>query len=139
MLGDTGEFRGNKGTAREGGLRIPFIIRWPGRVKAGAVDSENVIAGYDWLPSVCSLAGVKAVPDDLDGEDVSDIWLGATRRRENPLFWKAGGNHAMREGKWKYFLPWELSNCTVVIHGAPQPPPWIYQFRAETTDTLPKP
>ena len=107
MLGDTGEFRGNKGTAREGGLRIPFIIRWPGRVKAGAVDSENVIAGYDWLPSICSLAGVKAVPDDLDGEDVSDIWLGATRKRQNPLFWQAAGNHAMREGRWKYFLPWD--------------------------------
>ena len=107
MLGDTGEFRGNKGTVREGGLRIPFIIRWPGHVKAGAVDSESVIAGYDWLPSICSLAGVTAVPDDLDGEDVSDIWLGARRERHNPLFWKAAGNHAMREGRWKYFLPWD--------------------------------
>jgi len=107
MLGDTGVFRGNKGTIREGGLRIPFIIRWSGRVKAGVVDSENVIAGYDWLPSICRLAGAKGVPDDLDGEDVSDIWLGVTRERKGPLFWKAGGNHAVREGKWKYYLPFD--------------------------------
>lgn len=107
MVGDAGVFRGNKGTVREGGLRIPFIIRWPSRIQAGVVDSENVIAGYDWLPSICSLADVEAVPDDLDGEDVSDIWLGATRNRQNPLFWKAAGTHAMREGKWKYYLPWD--------------------------------
>jgi len=106
MVGDAGVFRGSKGTALEGGLRIPFIIRWPGRVKAGVVDTENVIAGYDWLLSICSLAGVTDVPDDLDGEDVSDIWLGATREHQKPLFWKAGGNHVIREGKWKYYLPW---------------------------------
>ncbi len=71
------------------------------------MDSENVVAGYDWLPSNRSLAGVKAVPDDLDGEDVSDIWPGANRKRQGPLFGKAGGNHAMREGKWKFYLPWD--------------------------------
>jgi len=104
MLGDTGVFRGNKGTALEGGLRIPFIIRWPGRVKAGVVNTDNVIAGYDWLPSVCALAGVTDVPNDLDGEDVSDIWLGATRKRQKSLFWKGSPGFAIREGKWKYYL-----------------------------------
>ena len=73
MLGDAGPFRGNKGTILEGGLRVPFIIRWPARIKAGVVDSEHVIGGIDWLPSICSLAGVTNVPDDLDGENVSDI------------------------------------------------------------------
>jgi len=104
MLGDTGVFRGNKGTLREGGLRIPFIIRWPGHVKAGVVDNENVIAGYDWLPSICSLAGVKDVPNDLDGEDVSDIWLGATRKRKEPLLWGGRTWSGIRDGKWKYYL-----------------------------------
>ena len=104
MLGDTGAFRGNKGTIREGGLRVPFIIRWPGRVQAGVVDSENVIAGIDWLPSICRLAGVNAVPSDLDGEDVSDIWLGATRKRRKPLFWKGVKGPGVRDGNWKYYL-----------------------------------
>ena len=54
MLGDTGVFRGNKGTVYDGGLRILFI-RWPGKVKAGVVDSTNVIGGIDRLPSICKL------------------------------------------------------------------------------------
>jgi len=106
MLGDAGVFRGNKGTVREGGVRVPFIIRWPGHVKAGVVDTENVIGGVDWLSSICSLAGVTDVPDDLDGEDVSDIWLGETRKREKPLLWNSVGHPgpAIRDGKWKYYL-----------------------------------
>ncbi len=110
MLGDTGVFRGNKGTLREGGLRIPFIIRWPGHVKAGVVDNENVIAGVDWLSSICSLAGVTDVPNDLDGEDVSDIWLGATRKRKEPLLWMGHLGPAIRDGKWKYYLSMNREN-----------------------------
>ena len=106
MLGDAGVFRGNKGTVYEGGLRVPFIVRWPGHIQAGVVDSENVIGGIDWLPTICSLAGVTNVPNDLDGEDVSDVWLGATRSREKSLLWNSGDNPgvAIRDGKWKYYL-----------------------------------
>jgi len=106
MLGSASVFRGNKGTVREGGVRVPFIIRWPGQVQAGVVDSENVIGGIDWLPSICSLAGVTNVPNDLDGEDVSDIWRGATRPRQKPLLWDSVGHPgpAIRDGKWKYYL-----------------------------------
>jgi N-acetylgalactosamine-6-sulfatase len=106
MLGDTGVFRGNKGTVYDGGLRVPLIIRWPGKVKANCVDTENVIGGIDWLPSICKLAGVKDIPTDLDGEDVSDIWLGATRERTKPLLWKGGENPGttIREGKWKCYV-----------------------------------
>lgn len=106
MLGDAGVFRGNKGTVYDGGLRVPFIIRWPGKVKANVVDTENVIGGIDWLPSICKLAGVTDIPDDLDGEDVSDIWLGANRKRTKPLVWNSGGNPgtAIRDGKWKCYV-----------------------------------
>jgi len=104
MLGDAGEFRGNKGTVSEGGLRVPFIIRWPGKVNAGVVDKENVIGGIDWFPAICSLTGVTSLPDDLDGEDVSDIWLGATRKRQKPLFWNGEPGTTIREGKWKYYV-----------------------------------
>ena len=43
------------------------------------------------------------MPDDLDGEDVSDIWLGAARQRQKPLFWRGSAGPAVREGKWKYY------------------------------------
>jgi arylsulfatase A-like enzyme len=105
LLGNTGPFRGSKGSSQEGGLRVPFIVRWPGKVKANFVDTENVIGGIDWLPTICSLAGVKDIPDDLDGEDVSDIWLGATRKRTKPLLWGPREPGAtIRDGKWKYYV-----------------------------------
>ena len=65
------------------------------------MDTNHVIGGVDWLSSICSLAGV-AVPDDLDGEDVSDIWLGAARKRQKPLFWNGDPGATIRDGKWKY-------------------------------------
>jgi N-acetylgalactosamine-6-sulfatase len=108
MLGYAGQFRGGKHDQYEGGTRVPFIIRWPGRVKAERVDSSNVCSFVDWLPTLCSIAGIEELPLQLDGEDVSDIWLGADRERMKPLFWKSsatGSTPAMRVGKWKLHLP----------------------------------
>jgi arylsulfatase A-like enzyme len=107
MLGYAGEFRGGKHDQHEGGVRAPFIVRWPGKVKAGHVDSENVISGMDWLPTLARIAGVTELPAKLDGEDVTDIWLGATRERTSPLFWKTSTNRrsaSMRHGNWKLHL-----------------------------------
>jgi arylsulfatase A-like enzyme len=102
LIGYSGPFRDGKHKIFEGGLRVPFIIRWPGEVKANCVDSENVFCGVDWLPSVCKLAGVEA-PTDIDGEDVSDMWLGAKRARRKPLIWNGYPGPSIREGKWRYY------------------------------------
>ncbi len=104
MLGYAGKFRGGKHSLYEGGTRVPFIIRWPGHVKAGRVDGQNVCSFIDWLPTLCALTGVEDLPPDLDGEDRSDIWLGADRPRGKPLFWKTsstGSTPVLRDGKWK--------------------------------------
>lgn len=104
MLGYAGEFRGGKHTQLEGGLRVPFIIRWPGKVKAGRVETESVCSFIDWLPTIAKITGIKDIPTGLDGEDISDIWLGKSREREKALFWKVSSKSAlpsMREGKWK--------------------------------------
>lgn len=108
MLGYAAEFRGGKHSQYEGGTRVPFIIRWPGHVNAGRVDSTNVSSFIDWMPTLCSIAGIEDLPQQLDGEDISDIWLGADRQRNRPLFWKTsstGSTPAMRDGKWKLHLP----------------------------------
>ena len=105
MLGYAGPFRGGKHEQYEGGVRVPFIIRWPGHVKPGRVDQSNVCSFIDWLPTLASIAGIEELPEQLDGEDISDIWLGKTRERTKPLFWKtsaAGSTPAVRDGKWKY-------------------------------------
>ena len=107
MLGSAGIYRGGKHTQYEGGTRVPFIIRWPGHVQAGRVNSENVCSFIDWMPTLCAIAGIEELPQQLDGEDVSDIWLGDKRQRSKPLFWRAsasGGSPAIRDGKWKLHL-----------------------------------
>lgn len=107
MLGYAGQFRGGKHEQYEGGTRIPFIIRWPDKVKAGRVDTTNVCSFIDWLPTLCAIACIDELPSDLDGEDITDAWLGADRQRTKPLFWKVsstGSAPAIRDGKWKLHL-----------------------------------
>lgn len=108
MLGYAGELRGGKHNMYEGGVRVPFIIRWPGHVPAGRVDDKSLICGIDWLPTLCRLADAKLPSNDFDGEDVSDIWLGKSRSRTKPLFWKTSNVRsevAMLDGQWKLFVP----------------------------------
>ncbi|HEY9174404.1 MAG TPA: sulfatase-like hydrolase/transferase [Verrucomicrobiae bacterium] len=115
-VGSAGPFRGRKRSLYEGGVRMPFIVRWPGKIPAGRVDSQSVVTGVDWLPTVCQLAGVKAPPGHvLDGEDVSDILLGHSRPRKTPLLWEwrfhifgepfhRSPILAIRDGDWKLLL-----------------------------------
>jgi N-acetylgalactosamine-6-sulfatase len=102
LLGSAGVLRGNKHLIYEGGVRIPWIVKWPNRVAAGKVDESSVVAGVDLLPTLCKIAGVEVDDPAIDGEDVSDIWLGSGRQRVRDLFW-VGPNPrvAIRRGKWK--------------------------------------
>lgn len=105
MLGYAGGLRGGKHTQYEGGVRSPFIVRWPGKVPAGKINSSSVISGMDWLPTLCSIADIKINKDKFDGEDISDIWTGSNRTRDSALFWKSNNRNAavsMRDGKWKF-------------------------------------
>lgn len=117
-VGNTGPLRARKRSMYEGGIRTFGLVRWPGHVPAGRRDETSVTGGVDLLPTLCKLAGVE-VPASIqpDGEDVSDIWLGASRPRTKPLHWEwlfnvAGGKGggylppmlAVRDGDWKLFV-----------------------------------
>jgi len=115
-IGDTGPFRGRKRSIYEGGIRMPFIVRWPGHTPAGKVDNTSIVAGVDWLPTICSLSGVK-LPGDLkpDGEDMSAALLGKSKQRTRPLMWEwrfrivgdmahKSPMVAIRDGKWKLLM-----------------------------------
>ena len=108
LLGSAGPLRERKHSLHDGGIRLPFIVRWPGHVPAGRVDEKSVIAGVDWLPTLCALAGARVEADKFDGEDVSDIWLGKERERKKDLFWKASRPHSptvIRRANWKLYQP----------------------------------
>ena len=114
--GSVGPLRGCKASLYEGGIRVPFIAWWPGKVPQGKVDDQTVISGVDLLPTFCNLAGI--IPDrnlDLDGEDMSQALLGKPRERSAPLMWEyrfsPWGRHiqkspmlAMRDGAWKLMM-----------------------------------
>ncbi|HSA08754.1 MAG TPA: sulfatase-like hydrolase/transferase [Candidatus Paceibacterota bacterium] len=115
-IGSAGPFRGRKRSLYEGGVRTPFIARWPGRIPTGRVDNTSVVAGVDVLPTLCKLAGAP-LPAGLkpDGEDVGDILCGQARPRALPLFWEwrfgivgepfhRSPILAVREGDWKLLL-----------------------------------
>jgi len=108
-MGFPGPFRGGKHDQYEGGIRIPFIVRWPGHVPAGRVDERSVISGADWLPTLCALTGTKINAADFDGEDASAAWLGKGEHvRTKPLVWKTSTPQSagtIREGRWKLHHP----------------------------------
>ncbi len=95
-MGYNGIHRGGKHGMYEGGVRVPWIVRWPGHVPANRVDEKSVISGADFLPTLCALTGVKIDIRDFDGEDASAAWLGtADHVRTKPLFGKPARRAAM--------------------------------------------
>ena len=99
-----GELRGLKGSLYEGGIRVPLVARWPGKIPAGQV-SDLPSAFWDIMPTCAAVAGVKA-PDDIDGLSLLPTLLGQPERQEKHkyLYWEFaayGGQQALRSGDWK--------------------------------------
>jgi arylsulfatase A-like enzyme len=104
--------RAGKGTAYEGGVRVPFIVRWPGVTKAGSTCHVPVI-GMDVYPTVLEIAGVKP-PKAIDGLSIVPLLQGATRIGRDVLYWHYPHYHSMgatpygavREGDLRY-IEWQ--------------------------------
>lgn len=116
-VGSTGGLRGRKAKLFEGGVRVPFIVRWPGHTPAGSKNDSTTITAIDLLPTICAAAGVK-LPEDHqgDGENLLAAFEGKSVQRKKPLFWKAPGagrdvdnwcQWSMREGDWKLYADQE--------------------------------
>lgn len=115
-----GPFRGMKGNVYEGGIRVPMIARWPGRIRAGTV-SEHVGYFPDLLPTFAELGGAQAhIPAPIDGISFVPTLLSKPGQKQHDfLYWAAAGNkqdtlaQAVRWGQWKAIRPkpnaaWEL-------------------------------
>jgi len=104
FFNSVGPLRGLKGSLYEGGIRVPMIVRWPGKIKAGTV-SEHLAAHYDALATLADIAGAKA-PNDTDGISFVPTLLSRPdkQKKHDYLFWDFagyGGQLAVRMGKWK--------------------------------------
>lgn len=107
--GHAGPLRGAKASTWEGGIRVPAILRWPGKVPAGRENSA-IVASLDVMPTFAALAGADdAIPNDriIDGIDQSKLWLGKneTGNRNQFLYYELHELQAIREGPWKLRLP----------------------------------
>lgn len=104
--GSAGPLRDKKGSVWEGGIRVPGILRWPGKTKAGTV-SEEPICGVDFLPTVCAMTGLQPPRDRvIDGASWLPVLENGKVERKTPLYWHfnrafGGPKVAMRIGDWK--------------------------------------
>ncbi|MBN1422229.1 MAG: sulfatase-like hydrolase/transferase [Planctomycetes bacterium] len=131
-VGSAGPLRGRKRSLYEGGVRMPLIVRWPGRVPAGAVDDVSVVAGVDFLPTVCAIAGLPVPAGHaLDGEDRSPVLRGAAGPRAKPIHWewrfRVAGHVwnqspmlSIRDGDWKLLMNPDRSR--VELYDIPRDP-----------------
>jgi N-acetylgalactosamine-6-sulfatase len=113
-VGSSGGLRGEKRSLFEGGVRVPFLVRWPGRTPAGAINDTTAFTAVDLLPTLSAAAGI-TLPSDYrgDGEDLLAALKGQLVKRTKPIFWdwtgKAADPHwwprlAVRDGDWKLLL-----------------------------------
>ncbi len=104
--GSAKPLREGKGTAFDGGVREPFVARWPGKIPAGVVNRQPAMT-IDLLPTIAKLAGAAMPKERIDG---LDIWpLLTTRNTQSPhdalYFYWGRELHAVRSGRWKLHLP----------------------------------
>lgn len=123
----TNSERGAKNSLFEGGIKMPFIVSWPAKIKPGMVDNETVLNSVDILPSLSAIIGATLPAGfDYSGEDMSNAFLGIhSQKREKDMMWDFGRNNffrkpeqfynqsqhlAIRRGNWKLLINSDSSN-----------------------------
>ncbi|WP_295122904.1 sulfatase [uncultured Chitinophaga sp.] len=117
--GSAGGFREGKGTTWEGGTRVPCIVRWPGKVAQGQVDSR-LFTNMDLLPTIAALAGAPLPAKKIDGLDFSKLLLGKSPSAVRDVFYyyyDVNSLRGVRYKNWKLVLPHNSQSYLAGIHG----------------------
>jgi arylsulfatase A-like enzyme len=113
--GSSGPLREGKGTTWEGGVRVPCIARWPGRIPAGTVCDEPAMT-IDFLPTVAGLIGAPLPKLKIDGRDIWPLMSGVpgAKSPHEVLYFYYHNNHleALRSGQWKLVFPHKYRSLT---------------------------
>ena len=102
FFNSNGLFRGGKRHLYEGGIRVPMIVSWKGKIGPG-IQSDHISAFWDFLPTACDLAGVLP-PTGIDGISMLPALRGKEQPEHASLYWEfteAGGSRAIRKENWK--------------------------------------
>ena len=121
--GSAGPWRGTLFTGFEGALRVPFVVRWPGRIQAGH-SSDEIVHAMDLFPTLAKIAGGK-VPDDriIDGRDMTDFFLGKTEKsgREGFIVYMGNDVFGVKWKDWKiHFKEQDAWNTTLRTYTMPR-------------------
>jgi arylsulfatase len=121
--GSAGPWRGTLFTGFEGSLRVPFAIRWPGKIPAG-MSSNEIVHEMDLFPTLAKIAGGK-VPGDriIDGMEMSDFFLGKQKRsgRDTVIVYMGNDVYGIKWGKWKlHFKELDTVFGEVINYGMPK-------------------
>ena len=138
--GSAGPLRGSKGSTWEGGVRVPTIAWWPGRVPAGS-DCNACAGTIDLLPTFVSLAGGE-VPQEpvIDGRDISGLLVGTSREppREAHYYFQGQSLQAVRSGRWKLSVapqPEGMGSKAAAGDDTSLERPRLYDLEAELGET----
>jgi arylsulfatase len=105
--GNTGGLREGKGTAWEGGVRVPCIMRWPGKIPSGTI-SNKIAATMDILPTLVNICKLKSPSKKIDGVDIYPLLINqpdANPRDEFVYYYDRNSLKGIRKGQWKLVLP----------------------------------
>jgi len=126
FFNSSGPLRGIKRDMYEGGIRVPMIVWWPGRIKPGTV-SDQVWAFWDFLPTAAEIAGAKP-PANIDGISILPTLLGKPQTNQHEfLYWEfheKGTKQAARMGDWKAVRP------------APDKPLELYNLKSDVSESV---
>ncbi len=104
--GSAGALREGKGTTFEGGVRVPCIVRWPGRVPAGT-RTKIPFGAIDLLPTLAEVAGIGIDPASVDGRSALPLWIGQSvdsPRASYAFYYDGPKLQSIRSGPWKYHV-----------------------------------
>jgi arylsulfatase len=105
--GESGIYREGKGTAWEGGQRVPCIVKYPNEISAGTVIDEPLM-GIDWLPTFADLTNSKLSSNKIDGKNIWPLLTSETNKSPHDalfFYYRQNELHAVRSGDWKLYFP----------------------------------
>lgn len=138
--GDNTPLAGTKYTLWEGGIRVPFLVRWPGGGIADGRHTDALTSTLDLYPSLLAAAGAdRSAYADCDGRDQLATWRGESGRGHTELHWDTGFQWAVRDDEWK--LAWvdpdsaQAAGIRTVEHAEPGSGLRLHRIAADATES----
>jgi arylsulfatase A-like enzyme len=128
--GNNGSLRAGKATLFEGGIKIPCIVRWPGKIMPN-VENNTVAWALDWFPTLASIAGANTKDILLDGRNISETLKGGTRTTEKEMYWELGSHAELERGHWMAYRrnQWKYVNT-------PKDGEWLFNLDVDPTESI---